>query len=672
MYCDLPKLEIWTYFVIWVSGVVYSLYNVYLAGNYYKYNNGGIFSPGWSFLNQKKDVSDFEWAIWSPFLCTAAPWVCVHLLVAEVVRYACKERCHIAQLHDGLKRSGKALLHRHQREGDDFLGRIIAMDETWTRSYEPNLKRQSNEWKHPGSPHPKKVRPTQSAVKETFIVAYDIDGLLPIWYLTVSMLYLLQHVGLLATVSLAAEPCLMYLLLQLRSRAVVYVAGLFLLVLHNMDFRMVIYCPDHITRPSSCSIIVSDIIMIQWVYHDYHSNWLSLFYDQHYMLTISSAWIYMRSQSFCLDRLMSSKVSVSVAELVLLLGYCFYLPMLFLGPLVLFEEFEAGILKPYAPWTVQRMKIFILNILRYMWWMCFLELFLHFIYVGALQMDLKHVRILGVWAHYGMGFSMGIMFQLKYVVTYGLSCTVARAEQIKAPAHPKCISRIHLYSDMWRHFDQGLYFFLRKYIYAPVLGDGPSLARRLLASFVCFSFVYAWHKVFLFVLIWSALNYAGVSIEIICKAIGSTSRYQLCEKSLLSTPQNIRRFHAFIATPLFMMSALSNFYFFAGMEIGNHFLRRFFEGKKWNSLHQNPQLIPALPRKSPVAAFRLATGHDCLAKHLHRIGIYQSPNCPLCNSDQEMDSEHLKICASVASHDNIFEKYWSARGQMTLLSNAWH
>ncbi|KAJ4429826.1 hypothetical protein ANN_22030 [Periplaneta americana] len=96
------------------------------------------------------------------------------------------------------------------------------------------------------------------------------------------------------------------------------------------------------------------------------------------------------------------------------------------------------------------------------------------------------------------------------------------------------------------------------------------------------------------------------------------------------------------------------------------------QGKRWNSLHHNPQLIPDLSRKSSVAAFRLATGHDCLAKHLHRIGIYQSPNCPLCNSNQEMDSEHLKICASVAGHDNIFEKYWSARGQMTLLSNAWH
>ena len=48
------------------------------------------------------------------------------------------------------------------------------MDETWARLYEPNLKHQSYECKHTGSPHPKKVRLAQCAVK----VAYDIDGLI--------------------------------------------------------------------------------------------------------------------------------------------------------------------------------------------------------------------------------------------------------------------------------------------------------------------------------------------------------------------------------------------------------------------------------------------------------------------------------------------------------------
>ena len=61
------------------------------------------------------------------------------------------------------------------REGDVFLGRIVAIEETWTPSYEPNLKRPSKEWNHPGSPRPKKVRPIQCSVKVMFSVAYDTD-----------------------------------------------------------------------------------------------------------------------------------------------------------------------------------------------------------------------------------------------------------------------------------------------------------------------------------------------------------------------------------------------------------------------------------------------------------------------------------------------------------------
>ena len=59
----------------------------------------------------------------------------------------------------------QAFLNLQQREGDDFLGRIVAMDVTWVRTYEQNLKRHWNELKHPGSPRPRKVCPTQYAVK---------------------------------------------------------------------------------------------------------------------------------------------------------------------------------------------------------------------------------------------------------------------------------------------------------------------------------------------------------------------------------------------------------------------------------------------------------------------------------------------------------------------------
>ena len=48
---------------------------------------------------------------------------------------------------------------------------------------------------------------------------------------------------------------------------------------------------------------------------------------------------------------------------------------------------------------------------------------------------------------------------------YGWSCFLAKMDGVDAPPHPKCIGRIHLYSDMWRHFDNGLYLFMQKYIY---------------------------------------------------------------------------------------------------------------------------------------------------------------------------------------------------------------
>ena len=68
--------------------------------------------------------------------------------------------------------SRRDLVRPVPRKDDDFLGRIVGMDKTWAVSYEPNLKRQSIEWKHLGPPRPKKVRPTQCAMKVMSIVAY--------------------------------------------------------------------------------------------------------------------------------------------------------------------------------------------------------------------------------------------------------------------------------------------------------------------------------------------------------------------------------------------------------------------------------------------------------------------------------------------------------------------
>jgi len=70
------------------------------------------------------------------------------------------------------------LKQRFNVEGQTFLYRIIAIDETWVRDFEPELKSRSNECRSPASPRPKKFRRAQSQFKQMRIFAYDHRGII--------------------------------------------------------------------------------------------------------------------------------------------------------------------------------------------------------------------------------------------------------------------------------------------------------------------------------------------------------------------------------------------------------------------------------------------------------------------------------------------------------------
>ena len=57
------------------------------------------------------------------------------------------------------------------------------MDETWLYYYDPETKQQSIEWRHSGSPRPKKFRVQKSAGKFLALIFWDQDGILLIDYL---------------------------------------------------------------------------------------------------------------------------------------------------------------------------------------------------------------------------------------------------------------------------------------------------------------------------------------------------------------------------------------------------------------------------------------------------------------------------------------------------------
>ncbi|VDO14043.1 unnamed protein product [Rodentolepis nana] len=73
--------------------------------------------------------------------------------------------------------------------------------------------------------------------------------------------------------------------------------------------------------------------------------------------------------------------------------------------------------------------------------------------------------------------------------------------------------------------------------------------------------------------------------------------------------------------------------------------------------------IPDWPRIEAVAEFRLRTGHDCLAKHLHRFGVYTQPTCPLCNLQEAMEKAHLIRCPALKTRTES-QRYWEARRQL--------
>jgi len=51
--------------------------------------------------------------------------------------------------------SSEQILEFLRRDSNDFLSRLMTMDETWLYHYDPKTKQQSTEWWHCGSPRPK-------------------------------------------------------------------------------------------------------------------------------------------------------------------------------------------------------------------------------------------------------------------------------------------------------------------------------------------------------------------------------------------------------------------------------------------------------------------------------------------------------------------------------------
>ena len=76
-----------------------------------------------------------------------------------------------------------ALLKRFRSKEDDFLSRLVTVDETWVHYYEPENKAQSRQSVGPGSPRPKKFKMQASAGKVMATAFWDAQGVIMLNFL---------------------------------------------------------------------------------------------------------------------------------------------------------------------------------------------------------------------------------------------------------------------------------------------------------------------------------------------------------------------------------------------------------------------------------------------------------------------------------------------------------
>ena len=136
--------------------------------------------------------------------------------------------------------------------------------------------------------------------------------------------------------------------------------------------------------------------------------------EEVFVMLYAIAWVELRCISFCLeyvdkkekykqapDKAKLNQSSV-FEELINMFSYVLYLPFLFVGPIIIYEEFEKSFHTSNENLSM-RLKCFFWEMLRFIIYTMFLELSFHYVYFFAMQSHME------VWSYF-----LSICVLLKY------------------------------------------------------------------------------------------------------------------------------------------------------------------------------------------------------------------------------------------------------------------
>nr|CDJ83650.1 Membrane bound O-acyl transferase domain containing protein [Haemonchus contortus] len=280
--------------------------------------------------------------------------------------------------------------------------------------------------------------------------------------------------------------------------------------------------------------------------------------------------------SYCMDTIEKPvrKEDNTVAKRYLrMLFYTFYQPYLF-SLIVLYSDFERQIAeRKQKPRDLLGSLWFALRIA--FWWGV-LELAVHFMYHETILRNIEYSEALSKDTYFALGLTLGIFFHLKYVIIFGLPSVFARFDNMDPQPGPICISRVMLFSKVWREFDRGLYQFFKTYIFVPICAPTFSLPRKIFGVFVSYSFVLLWHGFYHHNIVWIILNIISLLLEMSSKALYGVESFRLWREKVISDV-NFRRVLALFQIVPFAFGLYSNIYFLGGSEVGALFVKRIFD-----------------------------------------------------------------------------------------------
>lgn len=148
--------------------------------------------------------------------------------------------------------------------------------------------------------------------------SFNFQKFLCSWYILVSFIFLWYYYGLLSTFCTLLLPCISCLLTSLKSKSISW-------IFHLSTLAVIYYAKT------------SEVLF---------KDWLKLNDENYFMLTTAICWIQLRSLSYSMDSIQTycQKDTYNFfGDLIQNVAYCLYLPTLFLGPVILYEQFTNSV-----------------------------------------------------------------------------------------------------------------------------------------------------------------------------------------------------------------------------------------------------------------------------------------------------------------------------------------